>query len=240
MTDSHSHEDRNRIQAMFDAIAFRYDCINRWLSLRRDVAWRKALVAALPCSTRLRILDLATGTADVLLAMLAEPANESFIVGADISQAMLKGARKKIERAGKGGSSALAVAAAESLCFPPNVFDIVTVAFGVRNFSDRAVGLAEIYRVLRPGGRLLILEFSLPKNALIRALYLVYFRSVLPRLAGWFSRQTDAYRYLNQSVEAFPDNETFRGMLKETGFQRVALQPLTFGIATLYIAYKTH
>ena len=240
MSDTQIREQRNRIRGMFDAIAFRYDFLNRVLSMRRDVAWRKALIAALPCATRLRILDLATGTGDVLLALLENEENENFVVGADISTAMLQAARVKIARAGRERSAALVATAAESLSFGSDHFDIVTVAFGVRNFSDRDAGLAEMCRVLRPGGRALILEFGLPEQGLVRSVYLAYFRVILPTVAALFSRQGEAYRYLNRSVEAFPDTDTFCGALKRAGFQRVAVQRLTFGIANLYIAYKTH
>lgn len=240
MGDEHIKENRNRIRAMFDAIAFRYDCLNHWLSLRRDVAWRTALLDMLPCCTRMRILDLATGTGDVLLALLSGTDAEYFVAGADISSGMLRGAQAKAAQAGVQDRCALAAAAAESLCFADNLFDVITVAFGVRNFSDRHAGLSEMCRVLRPGGRALILEFSLPENAFIRTVYLAYFRTVLPAVAGWLSRRPEAYRYLNRSVEAFPDPVAFCQSLKEAGFQRTARQRLTFGIATLYIAYKTH
>ena len=240
MTEGHTQETRNRVRSMFDAIAFRYDCLNRMLSFRRDVAWRKALIGALPFANRLRILDLATGTGDVLLALLADRNSENYVVGADISMSMLRGARAKIRRAHKESQSGLVAAAAEALSFASDQFDLVTVAFGVRNFSDRAAGLGEMFRVLKPGGRALILEFGLPRNHVVRTLYLVYFRFVLPYLAGLFSRQTAAYRYLNQSVEAFPECAVFCETLKEAGFQRIAVQQLTFGVATLYIAYKTH
>ncbi|HOC70967.1 MAG: Ubiquinone/menaquinone biosynthesis C-methyltransferase UbiE [Candidatus Hydrogenedentes bacterium ADurb.Bin101] len=233
-------EKRGQIQGMFDAIAAHYDCINRWLSLRRDAAWRNALLVALPCSTRMTILDLATGTGEVLLSLVADKYANNFVVGADISAAMLHAARQKIEDDGKEDCTALTMAAAESLCFADNTFDLVTVAFGVRNFSDRDAGLAEMYRVLRHGGRILVLEFSLPENGFIRSAYLVYFRRILPFLAGLISRHPAAYRYLNRSVEEFPESGVFSARLKAAGFQRIALQRLTFGIATLYIAYKTH
>lgn len=233
-------EKRTYIRDMFDAIASHYDCINRWLSLRQDVAWRKSLLIALPCSTRLRILDLATGTGEILLSLVSDKYANNFVVGADISPVMLQAARAKISLENKGDCTALTLAAAESLCFGDNSFDLVTVAFGVRNFSDLDAGLAEMYRVLRPGGRILILEFSLPANRLIRSVYLAYFRRVLPFVAGLISRKPDAYHYLNRSVEEFPDSGEFCASLKAAGFQRIALQRLTFGIATLYIAYKTH
>ncbi len=233
-------ENHKHIKGMFDSIASRYDCINRWLSLRRDEAWRRAMLAARPCSNRLTVLDLATGTGEVLLSLVADTYADNFVVGADISTAMLHAAQRKIAAEQKESCTALTLAAAESLCFADNSFDLVTVAFGVRNFSDRAAGLAEMNRVLRPGGRALILEFSLPENRPIRSAYLFYFRWVLPAIAGLISRQPGAYRYLNRSVEDFPDSGTFCASLKEAGFRRIALQRLTFGIATLYMAYKTH
>lgn len=240
MKNNRLEKDPEHIREMFDSIAHRYDCLNRWLSLRRDVAWRKALLAAMPFSNRMRILDLASGTGDVILALAADKEAENFIIGVDISTSMLKIAKKKILHAQCVRGTALTSATAENLCFPNNTFDLLTVAFGVRNFSDCEKGLREMCRVLRPGGRAYILEFSLPDNPIVRLPYLFYFRNILPRVAGWISKHPEAYHYLNDSVEIFPEREKFCATLKAAGFQRIALQRLTFGIATLYIAYKTH
>ncbi len=231
-------KERNQIRGMFDAVAFRYDCINRLVSLRRDTAWRKALAAALPDGDGLCALDLATGTGDVALALLRAERRGTQVVGADVSSEMLLRAQRKLHAAGYSAVSAFMQTDAAALCCKSNAFDLVTVAFGVRNFAALEQGLREIRRVLRPGGRALILEFSLPPNRMIHAAYLLYFRHILPRVAGWISRQTEAYRYLNRSVEAFPCGAAFCALLEDAGLVAVEAHPLTFGIATLYIAHK--
>jgi demethylmenaquinone methyltransferase / 2-methoxy-6-polyprenyl-1,4-benzoquinol methylase len=229
-----ANKERNHIRRMFDAIADRYDLVNRLLSFRRDIAWRRAMVAALPDGGGMRVLDLATGTCDVLLTLLDSDCPVASVVGADVSQSMLRLGGRKVAAAGKTVSVSLFQADATALCFRDGAFDAVSVAFGVRNFSDLQSGLREMRRVLRPGGRALILEFSLPANRMIRYPYLLYFRHVLPFIGGVISRQPDAYRYLNRSVEAFPYGTMFCDLLSEAGFVRVTAMPLTFGIATLY------
>ncbi len=234
MTD----KERSQIQRMFDAIAFRYDCVNRLLSLRRDVAWRKAMACALPRKPDLRILDLAAGTGDVAMTLLKKCRTIEHIIGADVSLQMLRHAQKKQGRAKVSDAVSFVQADAAALCWAGNTFDVVTVAFGVRNFTELGIGLSEIHRVLRPRGYAIILEFSMPENPLVRAAYLLYFRHILPRVGGLISRQPDAYRYLNRSVEAFPCGQDFCGLLLKAGLVSVQAQPLTCGIATLYIAQK--
>ena len=224
---------------MFDAIAFRYDFVNRVLSLRRDVVWRKAMVAARARGQGLHALDLATGTSDVLLALQQAGSPVAHVVGADVSGTMLRYGQQKIEQAGHAASSALVQTDAAALCFSDNTFDVVTVAFGVRNFSELEAGLREMRRVLRADGCAIILEFSLPVNPLFRTAYLLYFRHVLPRIAGLLSRQPAAYHYLNRSVEAFPYGEAVCTMLHDAGYVKIKARPLTFGITTLYIGYKS-
>ncbi len=226
------------MRRMFDAIAFRYDLINRLFSFRRDVSWRRLLAAALPCQPGLRVLDVASGTGDVALMLLRQRPDIARVVGIDISQGMLQSAARKLSRSALSERSVLVVMDAAALAFPDASVDAVTAAFGVRNFADLDSGLAEMHRVLRPGGRALILEFSLPANPLIRTCYLLYFRRLLPWAAGVISRQPAAYRYLNQSVEAFPYNEAFCRILMRAGFVAAETHPLTFGIAALYIARK--
>ena len=232
-------EERNHIRRMFDAIAFRYDFVNRVLSFRRDIVWRKAMVAALPARKNLAVLDLACGTCDVLLALQQPGSPVAHVVGADVSAAMLRYGQEKITHAQRNNSSMLIQADAATLCFQEATFDVVTVAFGVRNFSELETGLQEIFRTLRPDGKVIILEFSLPGSPLLRAVYLFYFRHMLPRIAGLLSRQPDAYQYLNRSVEAFPYGQTFCKLLGAAGFNAVQAQPLTFGIATLYVGCKS-
>ena len=229
-------EERNHIRRMFDAIAFRYDFVNRVLSLRRDVAWRKAMVAALPEQQQLQVLDLATGTCDVLLALQQPGSPVARVVGADVSAAMLRYGQDKINQAHRVNSSRLVQTDAAALCFRDASYDVVTVAFGVRNFSELEKGLQEMHRILRPGGKAIILEFSLPANPLLRAGYLIYFRHILPRIAGLLSRQPGAYQYLNRSVEAFPYGQAFGDLLGNAGFDAIQAHPLTFGIATLYVS----
>lgn len=229
---------RDQVRHMFNSIALRYDCVNRLLSLRRDVVWRGKLAASLSRRAHPRVLDIATGTGDVLLTLLNRRPELQSIVGADVSEAMLGVARQKIRRAGVESKCGLAAADAAALCFPDATFDVATVAFGVRNFSALETGLKEIRRVLRDDGQLLILEFSLPENRVIRAVYLAYFRHLLPRIGGWISRRPHAYRYLNATVEAFPYGVAFMDILSAVGFHRVERHPLSFGIASLYIAYK--
>lgn len=219
---------------MFDRIARRYDFLNRVLSLRRDVAWRKQLSASLPNRDGLRVLDLATGTADVLLSLNEGRTRLAKGVGLDMSANMLALGREKAARSNANGSLAFVRSDACSIGIGDETFDAATMAFGIRNVSDIRAALKEIYRVLAPSGRVLILEFSLPSNALFRAFYLFYFRHVLPRVGGLISGDRNAYQYLNRSVEEFPSNADFCKMMSDAGFKRVDARPLTFGIATIF------
>ena len=175
---------------------------------------------------------------DVLLALQQLGSPVSRVTGADVSGAMLRYGQQKIAAAGRADSSTLVQADAAVLCFPNDTFDAVTVAFGVRNYSELERGLREMQRVLRPGGRTIILEFSMPETPVFRASYLFYFRHILPRIAGIISRQYDAYHYLNRSVEAFPYGQAFCDLLQAAGFENITARPLTFGIAMLYVADK--
>ena len=231
-------KDSNQIRRMFDAVALRYDCVNRLVSMRRDVAWRRAMVAALPEKPDLRVLDLATGTGDVAMALQYPNSPVGHVVGADVSMGMLQLAQRKMAGRACAATTTLVQTDAAALCCRDNAFDALTIAFGVRNFTDLDAGLREMCRVLRPNGRALILEFSLPTSRMIRVPYLLYFRHVLPVIAGLISRQTAAYRYLNRSVEDFPYGSSFCALLKQAGFTDVRAHPLTFGVATLYIAHK--
>jgi len=219
---------------MFDRIAPRYDLLNRLLSFRRDVAWRRAIARALPARESLRVLDLATGTADVLLSLCEAPGKIAQGVGLDKSAGMIARGQAKVARS--HGTAALSLVRGDAcgLGFAGESFDAVTMAFGIRNVSDVPAALREIRRVLRPGGRALILEFSLPKNPLLRTGYLAYFRHVLPRVGGMVSGDAQAYKYLNESVEAFPYGEKFLALMRDAGFIKVAAMPQSFGIATLY------
>ncbi len=231
-------QQRSAVWPMFDRIAHRYDLLNRLLSGRQDVVWRKKLLQFIPNRKNIHLLDVATGTGDVMLTALDGVQDVQKAVGLDMSQEMLKQAQVKIDHKGYHSVATVEVANAEELPFEDESFDVVTIAFGIRNIPDYEKAIRDMFRVLNEGGRLLILEFSLPKNPLIRWPYLIYFRYVLPWIGGLLSGDREAYAYLNQSVEAFPYGERFADILKQSGFFSVRLKPLTFGIANIYCAEK--
>lgn len=218
---------------MFDRIAGRYDFLNHFLSLNRDKVWRKKLAGQLPNGQNLAALDLATGTADQLLALQAT-GQVTGGVGLDLAAEMMKIGRTKLTQLGLDGQFTLVRADACCLPFGDGSFDVVSISFGIRNVLDVELALREMLRVIRPGGRALILEFSLPRNVLMKKLYLFYFRRILPRLGGMISGDSHAYRYLNETVESFPYGESFCALMRTAGFTNVKGTPLTFGIATLY------
>ncbi len=223
---------KEQVEAMFDAIAPRYDLLNRVLSLGIDQRWRRKAVAMLGAEQPERILDVATGTADLALeAMRLDPKK---VVGVDISEEMLRRGREKIERLGLSDRIVLQRGDAEKLPFSDNQFHAALVAFGVRNFQDLDKGLAEIRRVLRPGGALVVLEFSKPRAFPIKQAYAFYSRYILPRVGRAVSKNDGAYRYLPDSVAAFPDGEAFLDRMRQAGYHDLTCQPLTFGIASLY------
>lgn len=218
---------------MFDRIAPRYDLLNHLLSLNRDKAWRTRMGRHLPDGDSLLLLDLATGTGDQLLA-LYETQRVGFGVGLDMAGEMMAIGQKKIESRYLSDKLAMLRGDAAFTPFPDRTFNVVTITFGIRNLIDLKAGLDEMYRVLKPGGRALILEFSLPTNRFLRQIYLFYFRHILPRLGSVISGDRQAYRYLNQTVETFPYGDEFCGIMRAAGFSDVVAHPLTFGIATIY------
>jgi demethylmenaquinone methyltransferase/2-methoxy-6-polyprenyl-1,4-benzoquinol methylase len=230
-----------RVQGMFAEIAPRYDLVNRMLSGGIDVWWRHVTVSRAPPPRAGAMLDVCTGTGDLALAYAAKGGPDLRIVAGDFCRPMLD---RGIAKARKAGNSAARIewveADATALPFPAAAFDLVTVAFGLRNVSDTAQGLAEMARVLKPGGRLAILEFALPRSPLIRAGYLWYFRNVLPWLGNAVARnRSDAYTYLNRSVEEFPSGEGLASLVRAAGFDRVEIVPVTFGIAALTVATRS-
>lgn len=234
----HDIPSRENAPAMFDRIAHRYDILNRVLSGGRDVIWRNRLVRHLPAGEDLRVIDIATGTADVLLSLVSQSSRVNCGSGVDLAERMLDIGRRKIHERGLTDRLALKVGDAQALPYEDAQFEVATIAFGIRNVPDVGKGLAEMYRVLRPGGRALILEFSLPSNALIRTLYLWYFRHILPRLGAVVSGDGFAYSYLNKTVETFPYGEAFCQMMRDAGFESVHRDVLTFGIASIYVGEK--
>lgn len=221
---------------MFDRIAHRYDLLNRMLSFGRDVAWRKRMARHLKDTPGQRILDVATGTADQLLFIESRTDRIASGVGIDMAVNMLEIGRRKIAKRNLSDKYALQKGDAAAIPFDAAAFDAVTVSFGIRNVDDVRQGLREMRRILKPGGRALILEFSLPGNALMRTLYLFYFRHILPPIGSVISGDGHAYRYLNRTVESFPYGEAFCDWMREAGFENVHAHPLTFGIATIYQA----
>ncbi len=227
-----------KVRGMFAEIAPRYDLVNRLLSGGIDIWWRHVTVSRAPPPESGSMLDLCTGTGDLALAYAAKAKDGIRIVAADFCRAMLA---HGIEKGKKSAPDIEWVEAdATALPFATGAFDLVTVAFGLRNIADTSQGLAEMARVLRPGGRLAILEFSLPKNALVRTAYLCYFRHVLPFIGNCVARnRSDAYTYLNRSVEEFPSGDRLATLVRSAGFSTVDIIPLTFGIATLSIATRS-
>ena len=230
--------DRNRlIGEMFSSIAPRYDLLNRLLSLGTDRRWRRKAVAWIRPETGGVHLDVATGTADVALEIFRQKGIGAFVAGVDISAAMMRIGREKAARAGLSGRLAFVRAPGEALPFRDNAFDSASIAFGIRNVVCRDRGLKEMCRVVKPGGRIVILEFSQPESALFGALFRFYFTRVLPLLGGLLSRRS-AYTYLPDSVREFPPPRAFAEMMREAGCDTVTFRALTWGIVTLYVGVK--
>jgi demethylmenaquinone methyltransferase/2-methoxy-6-polyprenyl-1,4-benzoquinol methylase len=226
-----------KIQKMFGAIAPRYDFLNRLLSFGIDRRWRTKAVRLLKYREGSRILDVATGTGDVALEIALRTPDSVRITGADFCKEMIDLGAMKVAASPYADRIDLKVAPCEDLPFANDSFDSITIAFGIRNVVDRKLGLAEMWRVMRPGGRIIILEFSTPRSRLFRQLYYFYFRRLLPVVGGLFSRY-NAYKYLPDSVLEFPSQEEFSRMLVEAGFRSIHIHELTFGIATIYVGEK--
>ena len=230
-------EKGENIQQMFGTIAPRYDFLNRMLSFGIDRRWRKKAVQLLKYREGARILDVATGTGDVALEIARTTPPSVRITGADFCKEMVDLGQLKTAQSPYAGRIDFKVAPCEDLPFPNETFDSITIAFGIRNVVDRKLGLAEMWRVLRPGGRMIILEFSTPRSQLFRQIYYFYFRRLLPVVGGLFSKY-NAYKYLPDSVLEFPSHEEFAGMIEDAGFRSVHIRELTFGIASIYVGDK--
>ncbi|MCH8049147.1 bifunctional demethylmenaquinone methyltransferase/2-methoxy-6-polyprenyl-1,4-benzoquinol methylase UbiE [Patescibacteria group bacterium] len=222
---------------MFDRIASTYDLTNLILSLGIDRLWRRRMMRELPDRDGLRVLDVATGTGDVALALIKRSCVDS-VVGLDVSEEMLKIAKRKIEKRHREHAITLVHGDALDLPFLDASFDAVTIAFGIRNVTDVSKALQEMQRVVKSGGRVLILEFSLPASPLIKKLHLFYLRKVVPTVGKIISGNAPAYRYLNKTIETFTYGEQFSQLVQQAGFQKVRAYPLTFGVAMLYIGEK--
>ena len=236
-----SSPDSSRIRDMFNNISGQYDFLNHFLSFGIDRLWRKRVVKEIRNRFagrlhELQVLDVATGTGDLAIAIASlRPAR---IRGVDIASGMMQVGREKVEARGLSGIIDFTEGAAENLPFPDETFDAVTVAFGVRNYADLRKGLAEMKRILRPGGVMLVLEFSHPRHFPFRQLYGFYSATVIPAAGRLISGDAHAYRYLPESVAAFPSGAAFLGIMEECGMKNVMQNELSMGIASLYTGEK--
>lgn len=227
---------KKQVEQMFDNISGNYDDLNRVISFGTDVKWRKKVIALVAAQNPKSILDIATGTGDLAIQMA--PIKAERIVGLDLSEGMLKVGRKKIAAKNLDNRIEMIQGDSEALPFDDNTFDAITVAFGVRNFENLEKGLAEIYRVLKPGGIFVVLETSVPTKFPFKQGYKFYSGYVLPLIGKAFSKDKDAYSYLSESAASFPYGENFNNILKKIGFTNVEHQPQTFGVATIYQGSK--
>ncbi|MAC94777.1 MAG: bifunctional demethylmenaquinone methyltransferase/2-methoxy-6-polyprenyl-1,4-benzoquinol methylase UbiE [Flavobacteriales bacterium] len=227
---------KEQVAEMFDNISHRYDFLNHFLSLGIDKLWRKKAVKILSEKSPKKILDVATGTADFAIESLK--LNPEKIYGIDISEGMLAKGREKINKDSKQEIIELKKGDSENIPFEDESFDAITVAFGVRNFENLEKGLSEMKRVLKTGGRAVILEFSKPKAFPIKQLYNFYFHNLLPSIGKLVSKDASAYTYLPESVEAFPEGKDFEDILAKLNYRLLPSHPLMFGIATIYVVEK--
>jgi demethylmenaquinone methyltransferase/2-methoxy-6-polyprenyl-1,4-benzoquinol methylase len=231
-------EKKQQVAGMFDQIAFRYDFLNRLLSGGIDVYWRRRAIREIQALNPQKVLDVATGTGDVAI-MTWKFLKPATIIGIDISENMLGFGRKKIAKLLLNNHIELKQGDSEAINFPDDTFDAVTVAFGVRNFQHLHKGLAEMLRVLQPGGKLVVLEFSKPRQTVVKGLYNLYMRLITPGIGRLISKNREAYQYLNDSVQKFPEGDHFLTIMKEIGYTATYLKTLTGGICTIYCGTKS-
>jgi len=229
---------KEKVQQMFDHIAPTYDQLNHLMSLSVDKRWRRQALREIVDGTPQRILDVACGTGDSTIAIARAATEGSEVVGADISEGMMALVQGKAEKAGVADRITLQVADGEALPFKEGSFDRVTCAFGIRNFEHREKGLSEFLRVLKPGGRAVILELSVPQNRLVRWIYDLYFTRLLPRIGGAISGDRAAYSYLPASVHHFPAPGDFCRLMEQAGFRSVRVRTFTFGLCRMFIGER--
>jgi demethylmenaquinone methyltransferase / 2-methoxy-6-polyprenyl-1,4-benzoquinol methylase len=227
---------KEQVQVMFNDIAGKYDLLNHLLSMGIDRGWRKKLVRLMSLDHPKQILDMATGTADLAIAAMA--AKPDHITGTDIAEEMLAIGREKVNKLGLGEKITLLKADSENLPFEDARFDAAMVAFGVRNYENLPKGLSEMCRVLKPGSKAFILEFSKPRNFPVKQLFGFYSRYMLPLIGRMVSKHSSAYTYLPESVAAFPKDEEFLKIMRTSGFRDAKLISLSFGITNLYIGTR--
>ena len=225
------------IRRLFNSIASDYDRLNHILSLNIDKGWRRMAVKEIADKdSPVKVLDVACGTGDFTIEIAKKVSAGSEVIGVDISEGMMEIGKEKMLKAGV--TAEMTVADCESLPYDQNTFDRIAVGFGVRNFEHLDLGIREMCRVLKPDGKLVILELSLPSNRLVRGCYMLYFQKILPMVGGFLSGDRGAYEYLRTSVLRFPAPDKFIEMLKSAGFEQVEHKPLTFGICRMYICHK--
>lgn len=232
-----NNSKKEQVTNMFNKIASKYDLLNRVLSLGIDRVWRRKAINKLNSTDHRKILDVATGTADMVLE-INKQLKPSEIIGVDISSEMVNYGNKKIDKKGLANVAKLEVGDSENMRYETGYFDAATVAFGVRNFGDLKQGLKGMHRILRNGGKIVVLEFSRPMYFPFKQLFNIYFKYILPLIGKMSSKDKKAYKYLYESVQAFPDYERFADILENTGFRSVEWKPLSLGICTIYTGIK--
>ena len=226
------------VREMFDAIAPRYDFLNRLLSLRQDIVWRRNMVKVMPLPVHGHVLDAACGTGDVAVEIHRQKGPRAHVIGIDFSPEMLRRGKRKIGSAVNGDCVQLLAADAFDLPFKAETFDAVTIAFGIRNIADKRSVLKAFHDRLKPGGMLLVLELSTPKRGMMLDLYMFYFKKLLPLIGGFFSKNVKAYQYLPASVLHFPRAVEFAAIMRSAGFSDIQWKKMTMGIVTLYRGLK--
>jgi demethylmenaquinone methyltransferase/2-methoxy-6-polyprenyl-1,4-benzoquinol methylase len=230
-----SEGKKEQVTAMFDNIAPKYDVLNRIMSMGIDITWRNKVDKMLHKHAVSNILDIATGTGDLAITLHREGVK---ITGMDISQGMMDVGVVKVKEKGKEKDISFTLGDAENIPFPDNHFDAITVAFGVRNFENLQKGLKDMYRVLKPGGHVYILELSTPTKTPYKQLYKIYSTQVMPRIGRLISKDTSAYTYLPESIAAFPYGKEFTDIMEKCQYTSVSCRPLTFGLASIYSGTK--
>lgn len=234
---SNDGKKSEQVEQMFDNIAPAYDQLNHTLSLGIDRSWRRKAINWLKPFRPQQIMDVATGTGDFAILACHELQPEQ-LIGTDISEGMMNVGREKVKKEGLSAKISFAREDCTSLSFADNRFDAITVAFGIRNFEDLDKGLSEMYRVLKTGGHLVILELTTPDRFPMKQMFTIYSKIVIPTLGKLLSKDNSAYSYLPQTIKAFPQGEVMKNVISRVGFSQVQFRRLTFGICTLYTATK--